>query len=113
LFHSFTPGGARTPFLGSQDYERGQAFCGFLALLVIQKLEQRLADKGRPLDWEEVRRGLSALAEVEVEFGGRRRLICPPVEACVGDVLTVLGIKLCDEAAPPTEPGAETPTRPL
>ena len=46
---------------------RGHVFCSFLALVVMKELQARMEAKGFTHEWEEIRRDLGALKEVEVE----------------------------------------------
>ena len=45
---------------------RGHVFCSFLALVVMKELQVRMEAKGFTHEWEEIRRDLEALEEVEV-----------------------------------------------
>jgi hypothetical protein len=104
LFESFpAPGGDRPLLRGSQAYLRGQAFCGFLALLLVHELGRHLAARGQALDWPQARRDVQALAEVEVSAGGRRYVVRTAPQGSAGAVLQALGIpppRLCEEVSP-------------
>jgi hypothetical protein len=104
LFASFpAPSRDRPVFRGSENFARGQALCGFLALLLVNELERRLAAQGQALDWPQARRDVQALAEVEVSAGGRRYLLRTAPQGSAGAVLQALGIpppRLCEEVPP-------------
>ena len=42
-------------------------FCSFLALMLRKELEMRLEARGQKLEWEDIKRDLRQLSEVEVE----------------------------------------------
>src|ERR1039458_9765798 len=50
---------------------RGHVFCSFLALLLRQELEERLARKEWKLEWADVIRDLDNLVEMEVAISGK------------------------------------------
>jgi hypothetical protein len=104
LFASFpAPSRDRPLFRRSENFARGQAFCGFLALLLVNELERRLAAQGQALDWPQARRDMQALAEVEVSAGGRRYLLRTAPQGSAVAVLQALGIptpRLCEEVPP-------------
>jgi hypothetical protein len=104
LFESFpAPSRDRLPSRGLENFARGQALCGFLALLLVNELERRLAAQGQALDWPQARRDVQALAEVEVGAGGRRYLLRTAPQGSAGAVLQALGIpppRLCEEVPP-------------
>ncbi|MGB9407813.1 MAG: IS1634 family transposase, partial [Terracidiphilus sp.] len=54
------------------DTIRGHVFCSFLALMLRQELQTRLESQGQKLEWDDIKRDLRALQEVEVEFQGKR-----------------------------------------
>jgi hypothetical protein len=54
------------------DTIRGHVFCSFLALVLRKELETRLENQGQKLEWDDIKRDLRALQEVEVEFQSKR-----------------------------------------
>jgi hypothetical protein len=54
------------------DTIRGHVFCSFLALVLMKELQSRLHDRGRHPEWEQIKRDLRALQEVEVKSEGSR-----------------------------------------
>jgi hypothetical protein len=53
------------------DTIRGHVFCSFLALMLRKELEMRLEARGETLEWEDMKRDLRALREVDVEMDGK------------------------------------------
>jgi hypothetical protein len=80
----------------------GHVFCSFLALVVMHELDSRLRAKGRILEWEDVKRDLEALSEVEVFEGEDRYWLRTEFAGCASKVFSALGI-----AAPPTVRAAD------
>ena len=52
----------------TDDTIRGHVFCSFLALMLMKELENRLETRGVRYEWEDIKRDLCALQEVELEF---------------------------------------------
>ena len=48
---------------------KGHVFCSFLALVLLDELKRRLSQRGRQLEWAEIRRDLDALMYIEVRQG--------------------------------------------
>lgn len=80
----------------------GHVFASFLALVVMHELDSRLRARGLALEWEDVKRDLEALSEVEVFEGESRYWLRTEFAGCGSKVLSALGI-----AAPPTVRGAD------
>jgi transposase len=80
----------------------GHVFASFLALVVMHELDARLRAKGLVLEWEDVKRDLEALSEVEVFEGESRYWLRTEFAGVASKVLSALGI-----AAPPTVRGAD------
>jgi hypothetical protein len=76
---------------------RGHVFCSFLALVLRQELQARLAAKGHCLEWAEVMQDLQCLQYVEVEHQGKHFLLRSELQGTAGRVLQAAGV-----AAPPT-----------
>jgi hypothetical protein len=75
----------------------GHVFASFLALVVMHELDARLAGAGYRFEWEDVKRDLDALAEVEVFEGESAHWLRTEFAGCASKVFRALGI-----AAPPT-----------
>jgi len=46
-------------------------FCNFLALVLRKELEMRLEARGEKLEWQDIKRDICALPEVDVEMEGK------------------------------------------
>jgi transposase len=84
------------------DTIKGHVFASFLALVVMHELETRLAAKGYRFEWEDVKRDLEALSEVEVFEGTDAYWLRTEFAGCASKVLSAIGI-----AAPPTVRSAD------
>ena len=76
---------------------RGHVFCSFLALILRDELQRRLAARGHAFEWADVLADLERLQQVEVEQDGRRFLLRSAAEGTCGPVFQALGVAL-----PPT-----------
>jgi transposase len=76
---------------------KGHVFASFLALVVMHELETRLAAKGYRFEWEDVKRDLEALSEVEVFEGEESYWLRTEFAGVASKVFSAIGI-----AAPPT-----------
>ena len=87
---------------------RGHVFCSFLALVLRQELEARLARDGHDLEWADVIQDLDRLQMVEVEQDGKRFLLLSEVQGTCGTVFRAAGV-----AVPPTvQQAAPAPAAP-
>ena len=50
------------------DTIRGHVFCSFLALMLLKKLESRLEARDIRYEWNDIKRDLCALQEIELEL---------------------------------------------
>ena len=76
---------------------RGHVFCSFLALVLRQELEVRLAKDDHNFEWADVIQDLDRLQMVEVEQDGKRFLLRSEVQGTCGTVFRAAGV-----AVPPT-----------
>jgi hypothetical protein len=76
---------------------RGHVFCSFLALVLRQELEVRLAKDDHDFEWADVIQDLDRLQMVEVEQDGKRFLLRSEVQGTCGTVFRAAGV-----AVPPT-----------
>jgi hypothetical protein len=76
---------------------RGHVFCSFLALVLRQELEDRLARDGHDFEWADVIQDLDRLQTVEVEQDGKGFLLRSEVQGTCGAVFRAAGV-----AVPPT-----------
>jgi hypothetical protein len=93
---------------------RGHVFCSFLALVLRQELEVRLAKDDHHFEWADVIQDLDRLQMVEVEQDGKRFLLRSEVQGTCGTVFRAAGVAVPptvqqakpDPAAPEPNPGA-------
>jgi Transposase DDE domain len=76
---------------------RGHVFCSFLALVLRQELQARLAARGHAFEWADVMRDLERVQYVEVASGGKRYLLRSELQGTAGHVFQSVGV-----AVPPT-----------
>jgi hypothetical protein len=76
---------------------RGHVFCSFLALVLRQELEARLAKDDHDFEWADVIQDLDRLQIVEVDQDGKRFLLRSEVQGTCGSVFKAAGV-----AVPPT-----------
>ena len=76
---------------------RGHVFCSFLAIVLRQELEARLAKRGDELEWADVIQDLDRLQMAEVGQDGKRFLLRSEVQGTCGLVFQAAGV-----AVPPT-----------
>lgn len=79
---------------------KGHVFCSFLALVLLDELQRRLAERGWQWEWADVRRDLLALAEVEVREGDHWYLLRTVLQGVAGKVCQAVGVSL----PPPVRP---------
>jgi len=79
------------------DTIRGHVFCSFLALMLMKELLSRLEAAGKSFEWEDIKRDLTALREVEIDMDGDRYHLRTELRGCCFEVLKAAGI-----AIPPT-----------
>ena len=74
---------------------RGHVFCSFLALVLRQELENRLAERGSgSFEWAKIVRDLERLEEVEVDKDGKRFLLRTETSGVAGKVVQAVGVAL-------------------
>ena len=76
---------------------RGHVFCSFLALVLRQELQARLAAKGQTPEWADVLRDLERVQYVEVEHAGQHYRLRTELTGTAGRVFQAAGV-----AVPPT-----------
>jgi hypothetical protein len=76
---------------------RGHVFCSFLALVMMKELLSRLEAKGKKHGWDDIRRDLEALREVELKTDGESYYLRTELRGSCFDVLSAASV-----AAPPT-----------
>jgi len=80
---------------------KGHVFCSFLALVLLDELQSRMAAKGWKAPWHEILRDLETLTEIEVRHGDQWYRLRTKVVGVAGKVMQAAGV-----AAPsPVKPG--------
>jgi len=79
---------------------QGHVFCSFLALVLLDELQRRLAQRGVEAEWADIRRDLLALAEVEVRDGNHRYLLRTALQGAAGKICQAAGVSI----PPPMRP---------
>ncbi len=90
------------------EHIRGHVFCSFLALVLRQELERRLAARRWSLEWTDMVRDLDALHETTITIDGHAYLVRSEAKRTVGRVFRACGV-----AIPPALRSAEAPGLPL
>jgi len=83
---------------------RGHVFCSFLALVLRKQLNDRLAEQGDKLEWDDVLRDLGSLQYAEIQQDGKRFLLRSEAQGTCGKVFAAAGVAL-----PPTVQQIEAP----
>src|SRR6202167_6731589 len=65
---------------------RGHVFCSFLALVLRQELQARLAARGHDFEWSDIMRDLERVQYVEVAQGAKRYLLRSDLQGTAGHV---------------------------
>ena len=79
------------------DTIRGHVFCSFLALMLMKELLSRLEANGKSFEWEDIKRDLTALRNVEIAMDNDRYHLRTELRGCCFEVLKAAGV-----AVPPT-----------
>lgn len=79
---------------------KGHVFCSFLALVLFDELKRRLKERGWMLEWNDIRRDLESLAEVEVHDGDGAFLLRTPLQGVAGKVLQAAGAAIPPSVRP-------------
>ena len=93
------------------DAIRGHVFCSFLALVLRQELERRLAAKHWALEWAHVVHDLDALQETTITIDDHAYIVRSEPKRTVGKVFQACGVAIpptlrsAADPAPPSEPG--------
>jgi len=73
---------------------RGHVFCSFLALVLRQELQRRLAAKRWTLEWADVVRDLTQLHETTIEIHEHRYVVRSETKGTVGKVFQACGVAI-------------------
>jgi hypothetical protein len=74
------------------DTIRGHVFCSFLALLLMKELLSRLEAGEKSYEWEDIKRDLTALREVEIVMDKDHYFLRTELRGCCYDVLQAAGV---------------------
>jgi len=73
---------------------RGHVFCSFLALMLRQELERRLAQQGWTCEWADIIRDLDHLQETTITVGEHDYVIRSQVKGTLGKVFQATGVAI-------------------
>lgn len=73
---------------------RGHVFCSFLALVLMEELQRRIAAKGDVLEWADVVRDLDNLEDVELVQDAKRFRVRVGLSGCCGKVFQAAGVAI-------------------
>ena len=79
---------------------RGHIFCSFLALVLVDELQRRLASQGLKLEWDVIKQDLQSLDQAQVREGSQWYLLRSPLRGATGKVLQAAGVAV----PPPVRP---------
>ena len=69
-------------------------FVSFLALVLVDEMRRRLAEKGYAAEWNDVKHDLMSLSQVEVLQGDQTYLLRTPLRGTTGKVLQAVGVAI-------------------
>jgi hypothetical protein len=73
---------------------RGHVFCSFLAMVLFNALESRLAARGWQVEWQRLRDDLDALEEITVSTRGQTFVIRSDLQGDAGKAIQAAGVAL-------------------
>jgi transposase len=73
---------------------RGHVFCSFLALVLRQELERRLAEQGWTLEWADIVRDLDHLQETTITVDDKAYVIRSQMKGTLGKVFQAAGVAI-------------------
>jgi len=79
---------------------KGHVFCSFLALVLVDELQRRLAARGWKYEWDVIRQDLEALSEVEVRDGPQWYVLRTALQGVTGKVLQAVGVAIPPSVRP-------------
>jgi hypothetical protein len=79
---------------------KGHVFCSFLALVLFDELKRRLKGRRWELEWNDIRRDLQSLSEVEIRQGEDTYLLRTPLKGVTGKVLQAAGVAIPPSVKP-------------
>jgi hypothetical protein len=94
----------RPIFHQCDDTIKGHVFCSFLALVLRDELQRRLARRGWKMEWAEIVQDLRSLQEMEVRDGRHRYLLRTALQGIAGKVLQAAHVAIPAAARPLDSP---------
>ena len=79
---------------------KGHVFCSFLALVLVDELQRRLAARGWKHEWDIILQDLEALSEVEIREGDQSYLLRTALQGVAGKVLQAVGVAIPPSVRP-------------
>ena len=79
---------------------RGHVFCSFLALMLLKELQLRIQSKGWKLEWNDIKRDLEALMEIELEDAGEIFHLRTNLQGICGKVFQAAGVAIPSSVRP-------------
>jgi hypothetical protein len=73
---------------------KGQVFCSFLALVLLDELKRRLTKRGWQLEWADICLDLAALMEIEVRQGEDWYYLRTALQGVAGKALQAAGVAI-------------------
>ncbi len=90
----------RPIFHKRDDTIRGHVFCSFLALVLRDELERRLAQRGYKLEWADILQDLERLQQIELTVNAKGYRLRTDTEGCVAKVFQACGVALPPQLEP-------------
>ena len=92
---------ATRPIYHQRDHTiRGHVFCSFLALVLRDELQRRLAKRGYTLEWADILQNLERLQEIELRVNAKGYRLRTETEGGIGKVFQACGVALPPELQP-------------
>ena len=76
------------------DTIRGHVFCSFLALVLLKELQDRMASRGWPTEWQRLRDDLDELQELTLPIGEKTFVLRTPTVGAAGQAIRAVGAAL-------------------
>jgi len=78
----------------------GHVFCSFLALMLLKEMQLRIHTKGWKLEWNDIKRDLEALVEIELEDAGEIFNLRTNLQGICGKVFQAAGVAIPPSVRP-------------
>ncbi|MFH1603521.1 MAG: IS1634 family transposase [Pseudomonadota bacterium] len=90
----------RPIFHKRDDTIRGHVFCSFLALVLRDELERRLAQRGYQFEWADILQDLERLQQIELTVNAKGYRLRTDTQGCVAKVFQACGVALPPQLEP-------------